>query len=147
MGFFDRAPRSKEQAGQMRLNMRIIACVVLGYFAVQMLQTPAEESGMSPFLKISVSVGFLLFAVIVGGMSLRDYYRLQKEAKKKALEDAGRAEEESADEADDDEVDDGDEDDSDDEDDEDWDEEDGDRTDDESDEDDEDDDDGENNQS
>jgi len=88
MGFFDRKPRTKEQAGQMRVNMRILACIALGYFAVQMLQSAPEDDGMSPALKITIAIAFLLFAVVVGLQSVREYFRMQKAAKDKANEEA-----------------------------------------------------------
>jgi len=72
-----------------------------------MLTAPADDSGMSPILSTAIAIGFLLFAVIVGGMSVRDYFILQKAAKMKALEDPA---DESADEDDEDESDDEDDD-------------------------------------
>jgi len=119
MGLFDKKPRSKEQVSKMRLNMRIVACFVLGYFSIQMFQAPLEDTSMTPLVRAGIALGFLLFAVIVGGISIREYFRLQKEAKNKALEEANALAEDDEDDEDDEE-DDYEEDDGEEEDDDDW---------------------------
>ena len=75
MGFNGKKPKPKKPANQGRINIRLLACVVLGWIAIEMLRNPEEEV-MPPALRIGVAVAFLAFAVGIVIHTLWVYYYL-----------------------------------------------------------------------
>ena len=84
MGFFNNNQQTRQQKEQIRLNLRLLGCGVLGYSAVSMLMDRPDDGSVGPIFAVIIPIAFLAFAVIVGAMTLRQYFIIRRVRKQDA---------------------------------------------------------------
>ena len=93
-GLLDGKNVSKNRQNQTRNTFRLLACVLLGYYAITLLRVPAEEADMPTVLRIGIPLIFLAFALVIGISTLRRYIHTSREIKREDVEMAAKLTEE-----------------------------------------------------